>query len=484
MTKLRKPVWLTILGLVLLIPAAWAQQKDPRNLDPQTPYPPLSSLESNKASEESSSGVPAQSKLPAPDQRPLSGVEQLTLGLPDAGHSYLLPSFQFAQMGDTNAQSTAGRSQLRTASTVSTHFLLRRAWGRSELTADYGGGGVFYNTHSDLNATFHQLGFRQMITGRRWSLLLSDYASYLPQSPFGFGASGEVPAVSSGLGRGFEGSLPGLNPIFTPNQTILTARARRISNTFLGEIQYKASPRSSVTVSGAYGILHYLEAGFIDGDSAMFRTGYNRDVTAHDSIAVIYGFSMFRFKGISQGINNHVLQLAYGRRVTGRLAFQLAAGPVMSTFRNASGGSERPLSWNMESSLRYGFRSGDLALSYLRHMTGGSGVLIGAQTDETRLTLGRQLSRTFSGLLNLVYARNGALRQTTAGLLDRSFNSWGASVQLNRSLGGNNSMFFNYGVQREGSGTAFCAGSSCGTVLLRHYFSLGFSWQFHPIRIS
>jgi hypothetical protein len=138
----------------------------------------------------------------------------------------------------------------------------------------------------------------------------------------------------------------------------------------------------------------------------------------------------------------------------------------------------------MESSLRYGFRTGDLALSYLRHMTGGSGVLIGAQTDETRLTLGRQLSRTFSGLLNLVYARNGALRQTTAGLLDRSFNSWGASVQLNRSLGGNNSMFFNYGVQREGSGTAFCAGSSCGTVLLRHYFSLGFSWQFHPIRIS
>ncbi len=485
MTKFRKTFWPTILGLALCIPAAWAQQKDPRISVPIAPYPPLSPGEkSSKAPEESSSTTVAERQRAELEQRPLSSVEEITLDSPDRGRSYLLPSFHFAQIGDTNARSTSGASELHTASTVSGGIALRRVRGRSEWMANYAGGTTLYNTHSDLNTSFHQLGIKQTITGRRWSLLLSDYFSYLPESSSATGAFGGGAGFGPGLGRGFEGSPSGLSPIFTPSQTILTGRTRRVSNSFVGEVQYKASPRSSITVSGAYRMLRFLDSGFINGHSEIFRTGYNYAVTAQDSVAVMYGFTRFRFDGISQGMNNHVLQVAYGRRVTGRLAFQLAAGPLINTFRHPLAGSETVLSWNMESFLRYRFQNTDLGISYLRYMTGGSGVLVGAQTDEARMTVGRRLSRMWSGFLSLGYVHNASLTETTARLLDRTFNLWTAGVHLSRPWGRYTSLDFSYGVYREGSSASFCTGSTCGTHLLRHYFRFGFSWQLRPIQID
>ncbi len=484
MTKFHKTFWPTILGLALCIPAAWAQQKDPRSLHPQAPYPPLSSMQSNQAPEESSSVAADDPKLAEPDQRPLSGTEEFTLGSSRSGRSYLLPSFQFLQFVDTNPGSTIGDSELDKATLLRGSLALQRVGRRHQFSANYSGGGTLYNTRSDLNDSFQRLGVTQTFNWRQWALLLSDQVSYLPESSFGYGGFGLGDANSPALG-GFDANLPQLNRLFDPNQTILTARARRISNVFVGQVQYKFNPRSSFTAAGSYGVLHFLDTGFINNNSATFRTGYDYALNAHDTLAVIYGFTRFRFEGIDSGANNHVLYFAYGRRITGRLALRFSAGPQVNTFRNLLLGSGTQVSWSMGSTLLYQLLRTSFYLSYLRGMSGGSGVLMGAQSDWVEGVANRQLSRKWSGSLAFGYAHNTSLLQLAAASRDFTFNSWHARADLSRALGRSARLSFTYGLHRQSSDSSACVGSTtCGRVFLRHRFGLGFDWSFHRIGIG
>ena len=150
----------------------------------------------------------------------------------------------------------------------------------------------------------------------------------------------------------------------------MTAREQNVNNTFLTQLDVRLSGRSSLTFVGGYSLLHYFNSGNLSYGDLLFRGGYNYQMTRNDTIALIYQFSGIRYSNFDQSINLNTMHVSYGRRVTGRLAFQVAAGPEIAHFQTpitssvGGAGSGSPttssttqLYWSLESSLQYALQS-------------------------------------------------------------------------------------------------------------------------------
>lgn len=475
--KLRTGI--AMLALLLGAPAIWAQQKDPRVNPPAPPLPAAEPAESSSKTPGGPAASAAEPEKSKQDSRSLSSAEAWTPGGSGA-RNYVLPALSIYQSGDTNP-GNQGSPELEAATTLTGELALHRLWGRNEFTGSYRGGGTLYSSSTHLNNWFQQFDFSQKFRGRRWTLLVADRAEYA-QDPSGFGSftSGGLPG---GLGSAVGRQLVDLNSAVLPNQTILTTRAARLSNTILGEWQYQSSRRSTLTLTGSYGLLHFLDDGFIDGTSSYFGAGYDYLVTPYDTLAVSYRANLFRYRDFDQTTDSHAMYLTYGRRITGRLALQLGAGPQV-TLLDRLGVSETILSWSVQSSLRYRFPGSELGLTYARAVTGGAGVFLGAQTHDVGLSWSQRLSRTWESSLDFGYARNEPFQSSAAGFGDRTYDTWRGGVRLGRSVGRYTRVTLNYGVERQASQSATCVGTACGLVGLRHIFGIGFNFRFRPVNID
>ena len=202
-------------------------------------------------------------------------------------------------------------------------------------------------------------------------------------------------------------------------------------------------------------------------------------------MALVYGFSRFRFRGQNRDIDDHSVQLAYGRRITGRLALQLSAGPEIYIVSDPVSGSGRLLTWTAQSGLTYQFRRSSLAVSYATYLAGGSGVLNGSQSHSVQMTVTQRLSRMWSGSLDAGFARNTALQGTTTQT-NTAFNTWYGGFNLSRPLGRYTNLYFNYYLQRQtGTDPSSCiTGGVCSTSLLRHHFGVGVNFHSRPYRLD
>jgi len=490
MVWINKNAGALLIALAVCAYPAWPQQpqqpeqKGPEANAPVQPYPASEESSSKTGADAGSPYTPSQKSI-TPDTRPLSGAEQFTLGSEGRRRSYMVANFHFLEIADTNSSSQPTGSTTDSVSLLSGDFSVQRLWSRYALTAAYAGGGALYNTRSDLNQSFHQVSLSQRVALRRWGFLLADEASYLPESSFGYSGLNSWNSLGTGLSS-VGAPTSNLNPLFLPNQSILTGLARRVSNTVVGEVDYDFSRRSSFTVTGAYGLLHFLDQGFIDNRSAMVRAGYNHALTHHDTLGLIYGFNQIAFGPLNSRIMSHSAQLAYGRRVTGRLALELSGGPQITTFRNAPVSSDRRVSGTVGALLRYERIRDSFSLSYLRGISGGSGLFAGANTDQVEATAARKLSRMWSGSVSFGYGRNEGLREITPTLSNFRFTSWNAGAGLVRALGRRMQAHFTYNMLRQNSDSIACitGNTNCGTAFLRHQFGLGVDWTSRQIGID
>jgi len=481
MKTAKNTMWVVLLlALALCVPAAWAQQKDPR-VPPAAPLPPIVTGESSSKTA-ASANQPAASPAAKSDNTPLTSSQVWSPGGGGAGRNFLLPSLSIYGGGDTNPQGFGSGSALGAVTTVGGQLALQRVWVRSELTAEYAGGSTFYTSVPDRNRSFHDFQFSYKTSGRRWTFLLSDSVGYSPEGGagggLGFGQLGTGPASISG------NPLVNLNPALTPNQSIVSTNAPRVDNTVAGEFQHGAGRRATLTFGGSYGILRFMENGFIDGDTIGFRGGYDRTLTAKDTIAVSYGANLFRYRGISMGTDSHVVQLSYGRRISGRMSFQVSGGPQITQVDTILGTRNSLVSWNLQSFLRYRVGQADATLSYLHGVTGGSGFFLGAVTDDFSAGLSRQLSRVWRGSVNFGFAHNGSLQEIVAGTTGRRFNTWRGGFELSRPVGRYTRMYFTYGVEHQASANVGCVGPACGLDGTRHVFGLGFNFRFKSIELE
>jgi hypothetical protein len=476
MAKLIHISYWVLIAVILCAPRAWAQGPDAAKpepgVQPVAPYqPPLAAGSTSILALNPNSDIPV-----AGDNRPLSGVQDQTLGTNLGARNVLAPSFTAASEMGTGS-TASGFSQPSAFYLLLATLDLNHASDRSELLLHYTGGGMF---SSYLNSAVQELQFTYNFKWQRWALLLGDDASYLSESPFGFGGVGGL-----GLLTGDSPFGPGgpLSSILGPNQTIPTIIVPRVSNTALAQIEYKLSPRSSWTASGSYGTLNFLGVDFINSAETLFQTGYNYSLNPRSSIAVIYRFDDFRFTQFAQSIENHVMQIAYGRNVTGRLNWRVAAGPSVVMLRGPLTGYGNNVSWAVDGSLNYKMDRGALQLSYDHVVTGGSGVLVGAQTGQVQATMERSLSPKWQGTASLGYATNGSLLPPGASLEKQNYSSWYAVARLDHQFRPGTVLFVSYEAQLQALNTAACGAANCGGTSIAHEFSVGFNFGLRPISL-
>jgi hypothetical protein len=451
MNKCRQ-CWTTIFVVALCASSAWSQ-------------------------DDSQNSVPSPAAL-TPDTRPLSGAESITLGSLLGERSYLQPGFLVAQSVDTNAQfQFSGQSGLVSTTALAGRLTLQQVGKRNQLSAAYQGGGILYENHSELDSTFHLAAFSDSLSFRRTTLTLSDRYSFLPGFYAGLGGLSYGGAFSLGS----LGNIPALNSSFMPSRGILTSAAGH-SNTALAQLEYRPAPRSTVTVGGAFETLSSTQAGFVSGNSAMFQAGYDRSLTARDTLAVFYSATLFRYSGIAESIDAHFVAFSYGRRVTGRLALQVYGGPEFFTV-TTPGQSGTQTFASGGANLTYHWPKTGAGLAFSRGLTGGSGVLTGAETDSVSATLSRQLSRTWSGGLTGNYYFNSSAPRPNSGSARRTYDDWVGTVHLTRALGRLARLSLFYSFQAQNSNQAFSSGSSIGQSVSRHLLGVTLNFDYRPIGI-
>lgn len=310
------------------------------------------------------------------------------------------------------------------------------------------------------------------------------FADSINYSPEGRGGGGQGFGLL-GLDQGFSGNqLVNLNQLLVPNNSILTANSGRISNTIVGEVSLTPNARSGLTFSGSYGVLHFVDPGFIDGENLNFRAGYNYTLSARDSLGIVYQHGIFQFSGTSQENSTDTAHFTYGRQLTGRLTWQVAGGPQYTVVNPAIGPTRKLLRWSMSTSLNYHLNRSSMELRYLHATTGGSGFLLGAETDQVQGSYSRQLSRMWRGSFNTSFARNRSLTGFAGSLGGRRFNTWVVGTSLSRPVGRTASMSLTYSLQRQTSQNVNCVGANCAFDGFRHVFGIGFSFRFSPLQLD
>ena len=135
------------------------------------------------------------------------------------------------------------------------------------------------------------------------------------------------------------------------------------------------------------------------------------------------GLATTSFPANRKRLSDHAMNIAYGRKVTGRLALQLSGGPEYSTFRVPIGTQSSKLGVNANANIIYGFENGSFSAGYVHGLAGGSGVLTGSTADQLNSAATRRLGRIWSGNFNFGYAHNRAVANSAqAGL--PTYNSW------------------------------------------------------------
>jgi hypothetical protein len=493
--------WFNILAVaacvvILIVPVAGAQQQSTDQSQQQTP--------ADKGTTQSSVPIPAyRSPLASaadngddtdteltPDSHSLTGVQPFSLGAPIT-HSYWQPHFDTFSTADSNPLENSKSSGWGNWTSFTGGVDIHRASANTDLELSYIGGGTISSNSTASNGVIQGLDFSDKFLFRRWAIAFLDDLNYLPESSSGYGGLGAGTLPGSGS------SGPG--SIFGTGQSLLTGRGQNLGNSFETEVDAFLTRRSSLTFVGGYSVLDYFDSDLLNYGTANFRAGYNYQLDRKNTIGLSYTFSDFNYTNFHQSIVEHTMQASYGRRITGRLAFQIAAGPQVASFDTPiSTGSGSPASegttttaagpttkvyWSLNTNLQYAQKRTAMALSYNHGVGGGSGVLAGSVADTVSGSVTRQMSRTFSSGVSGGYSRNQGLAIGTTTPSNQNYDYWYGGANLSYPFGRSLGLTLSYQLQYQTSNAAFafCTGPACGQSAIRHTISVGVGWHERPL---
>lgn len=488
MRTLSNTFWVALCVVALGVPAARAQQQQTPDQqqqapDQQQPTPdqggaPIPAYRSPLASAAGDDETDTQG---APDNRPLSGAQDLSpLLLPT--RSYWQPQFNVYATLEENAGEIGGGSAWTGGAAVSGHVDIHRVSGISDLKLSYTGGGVFSGDSGVGDGIVQTLGFGDKFTFHRAILSFFDQLNYLPGSSFGYGGlGGLVPGGSSGLGS-----------VFGPGQTILTGTGQELENSFVTEFDVLLSARTSLTFVGGYTVLHNFSSDLLNSTNPNGRVGYNYLLTRKDTIAVLYTYSGYDYSNSNQSFTTHTAQLSYGRLITGKMAFQIAAGPqvILSTFPITVGSgvtgpvtstSTTQLNWSLSTALTWTAKRNSFGVAYYRGANNGSGVLAGSIGDTVSASFTRLSSRTFTSGLAGGYSRNQGVLEGATTLTSESFDNYFASASLSHPVGRTLGLTLSYSMQYQIPHVGVCAAPPCAVSTITNLVAFGVGWHERPL---
>jgi hypothetical protein len=464
-----------ILTLALGTLNAHAQDapQEPTETKPKpagTSYP-IPTIDPGNAQEENPNAL-------QPDTTPLTGVQNATLGSPEMRHSYWVPGAQYTGSIQSGGYNPSNSSGWYMDNYLIGNLSLLKAWSRSQLAVNYSGGGFFSSSSTQGSGAYQQLALTQSFEWNRWNILILDQFSYLPQSAFGFGGTSNLGIP--GVGGTVSPVIPGIGNNYVPNQSIYASSGPRYSNAATVQATYATSARGSITASGTYGILRFVDPGNVDNSTTIGTIGYNYVLDRESTIGVLYSFSAFHYPGEPQAFGSHVVSAAYSRKITGRLALQAYGGPQFTTFRVPVGTQSNKLGANVNVSVSYGFERGGLTATYYHGITGGSGAFTGSTVNLVSLLASRQLTRVWTGNFNVGYAHNTAAVNSTQTAFP-TYSSWYVGGGVSRPLSKNMNLSVAYSANINTTSQSSCSGPSCNGSQILNYIYVNLQWHTRPL---
>jgi hypothetical protein len=462
MKRFTNYIWAVVVLAALCQPVAYGQQQAPPTAPP--------------ASGGGSQGAPSQEPASPVRSMPTTVTGGLAPNVGDSGdvHSQITAGVQYSELFDSNFGNSSGGAGWDEISTIGGHFDLHRIGAGTTLSLSYAGGGYIDPKNSGNDSTYHALTIAEAMQFRRWTLSLVDSFSYLPASSFGFGGAGGSSSPFLGITL--------LNPNVLPGQGILSGPANRFSNTAFAQVSYLASQRSTWTFGGSYGLLHFTNPGFLNSVEYDFSVGYNYVLTSKDTIGFSYQFDATRFSPALASINNHTISVNYGHHISRQLALQLGVGPQLNDYVPVSGPSlGLHVQYSVSAGLSYLHGRTATGLSFSHGVTGGAGILIGANTDTVSVSASHPMGRYSSISGSFGVSQNTSLAQ--ANVAGSSYTSEYVNVGVTRGLGRQASVFANYSLIHQSTNVGPCLTAVCGPQFTRHQIFVGFGWDMRPVAL-
>jgi hypothetical protein len=169
----------------------------------------------------------------------------------------------------------------------------------------------------------------------------------------------------------------------------------------------------------------------------------------------------------------------YARRITGRLALNLAGGPEITNFRFPVNGISQTISGSGIASLAYGFRVTTMRLMYSHGVASGGGFLSGSDNDQVTANLNRPIGHLWTSSLSFGFSRNSQLA-AIKGLSSPSYSSYQISGGLTRPLSGGTNFSIGYQAQIQASSGILCTTPGCQNNQTTHQIQMSFQWHALP----
>lgn len=455
---------------------------------------------------------------------PLSGLDQPRFEPGFGARSYLAPRVEVNEAIDSNATGNFSSNNSVTSTTRALGSLdLQKLWKLHPLDVNYIGGVDWYNNSGGHVYTVQALEGTQRFLWRTGQLALRDSFSYLPEGAFGFGSFG-----GAGGAFGATGGLPGgvTEPgIFSNGQFGSIGTQPRITNMGMVDVTQYLSPRTSVVLTGAYGVTDFLDnpdtpscaantGCYFNSQMAIGQAGFNYQISRRNQIALVYAYEEIHFPTeLAGSINVNLWQLLYGHRISGKLDFLIGGGPELVRrvqsqeelfgqiplglpCTTISGGllpcvttTSKFITGSARMSLRYHVSARtELLLTYLRYISPGSGFFGGANTNVVRFAADHSLARRWTLITDTGYAQNSRLLTETAGIAagTSQYHYWYAGAGVHRVLGRYFGAFATYQFNEFGFSDHGCTGTAtnCGRSFGRNILLLGVHWTPNPIRLD
>src|SRR5258708_34028888 len=179
-----------------------------------------------------------------PDDRPLTGVQEASLGTQEMRHSYWVPGFQYANVIRSTSFNKPGLANWNSKSYLTGNVSLLDTWSHAQLSMNYSGGGGLSTDGTQGSSYLHQFDMTQSFEGRKWKLQFIDQFSYLPDSQFGFGGMTNLstPGVCGSISPG----VPGLRNKHFPNTSVFSSVGHQYSQPVCLQAGCTLSWRTSV----------------------------------------------------------------------------------------------------------------------------------------------------------------------------------------------------------------------------------------------
>jgi hypothetical protein len=502
MKRLATQTVLTLGLLATCVPSTWAQSTTDQNASGTVPV---------------ATGLDTTTQMS--ENPPLSGLDQPSFEPGFGTRSYLAPKVELSESVDSNGLGNFSSSNVTESTRALGSLELQKLWKLHPLDVDYVGGVDWYNGANGRVYQVHSLAATQRFLWRTGQLALRDSFSYLPEGAFGFGSFGGAGAFGGGgLGGGGMGGGTG---IFSNGS--FGSIGTQVTNMAIADVTQYLSPRSSVVVTGGYGLTHFLSrppialcpsnaSCYFNSQETIAQAGYNYQISRKNQVAVVYAFEELHFPGASAGsLNVNLWQIQFGHRISGKLDLLVGGGPEWvhrsqpqaeflgiptglpclntSALLTCVNVKSSFITGSAQVSLRYRVSARtNVSLSYLRFISSGSGFFGGAKTDTGRFTVNHALGRHWNVLLDTGYSQNSRLLGTTSVAAGgaANYNYWYFGAGARRRVGRHLGIFgsYQYNAFAFGSGGCNATGSGCGASYGRNVLLLGVNWTPEPIRLD